>query len=162
MPSPSGYTKMQIRLHWITVLLVALQYLLHEGISDAYDVALDTGVYALSAPVIGHAAGGMVILLLAAWRLMLRKDHGVPPPPEGEPAVFRTLSHVAHIAFYVLLFLLPISGAMAWGGQIPAAGEVHEVLRAVLMLLILAHIGAVVVHQLVWKTGLLRRMTRPE
>jgi cytochrome b561 len=36
------------------------------------------------------------------------------------------------------------------------------VLRAVLLLLIVAHVGAVAVHQFVWKTGLIRRMTRPE
>jgi hypothetical protein len=35
-------------------LLVVLQFVLHEGISDAYDIATDTGVYAFSAPVIGH------------------------------------------------------------------------------------------------------------
>ena len=31
----------------------------------------------------------------------------------------------------------------------------------VLLLLIIAHVGAVAVHQLVWKTGLITRMMRP-
>jgi cytochrome b561 len=162
MSAPTGYSKLQIRLHWITVLLVALQYLLHDGIADAYEIALDTGVYALSAPVAGHAVGGLIILGLSIWRLLLRRERGVPPPPEAEPEIFRTLSHWAHIAFYALLIALPVSGVMAWGGRIEAAGDIHEVFRALLMFLILAHIGAVVVHQLVWKTGLITRMTRPE
>jgi cytochrome b561 len=38
MSTPTGYSKLQIRLHWITVLLVALQYLLHDGIANAYDM----------------------------------------------------------------------------------------------------------------------------
>jgi hypothetical protein len=90
MSRPTGYSKMQIRLHWITVLLVALQYLLHEGIADAYDVALDTGTYAVSLPVAGHAIGGLLILGLTIWRiLMLRRERGVPAPPEAEPEVFQ-------------------------------------------------------------------------
>lgn len=162
MDVPTRYSKLQIRLHWITVLLVALQYLLHDGIADAYDRAVETGTYALSAPVIGHSAGGLIILGLAIWRLMLRNERGVPGPPEGEPAVFARLSHVAHLGFYVLLFLLPVSGVLAWGGRIEAAGDAHEVFRALLLLLILAHIGAVILHQSVWKTGLITRMTRAE
>ena len=162
MKNPSGYSRMQIILHWVVVVLVALQYLLHDGISDAYDIAEETGVYALSAPVIGHIAGGALILLLACWRLILRNDRGVPAPPEGEPEPFRRLSHLAHLAVYALLILLPVSGALAWGGQIEAAGDAHEVLKMLLLLLILAHVGAVAVHQLVWKTGLMKRMMRAQ
>jgi cytochrome b561 len=162
MTSPNGYNRMQIRLHWITVGLVALQYLLHDGIADAYDRATETGSYAITAPVMGHAAGGLIILGLVIWRLMLRRERGVPGPPEGEPAIFQKISHWAHIAFYALLVALPISGVLAWGGRNEAAGDIHEVFRALLMLLILTHIGAVVVHQVVWKTGILTRMTRAE
>lgn len=162
MTRPTGYSKLQIRLHWITVFLVALQYLLHDGIASAYDEALATGTYTLSPPVVGHALGGLVILGLVIWRLMLRRERGVPPSPPGEPEVFQRISHVAHVAFYALLIALPVTGVMAWGGRIEAAGDAHEVLRALLILLILAHIGAVVVHQAVWRTGLITRMTRPE
>jgi cytochrome b561 len=162
MSTPTGYSKLQIRLHWITVLLVVLQYLLHDGIANAHEHAVDTGTYALSAPVIGHSAGGLIILGLVIWRLMLRRERGVPGPPEGEPAIFQKISHWAHIGFYALLIALPITGVMAWGGRIEAAGDIHEVFRALLIVLILGHIGAVVVHRVVWKTGLLTRMTRPE
>jgi cytochrome b561 len=158
---PGGYSRMQIRLHWITAFLVALQYLLHEGIAEAYDTALETGTYAVSAPVLGHIIGGTLILALAVWRLLLRHDLGTPPPPPGEPAIFARLAHWAHLGFYALLILLPVTGAMAWGGQMEAAGDAHEVMRALLLLLILAHVGAVAVHQLVWKTGLIARMMRP-
>jgi cytochrome b561 len=159
---PQGYSRQQIILHWVVALLVVLQFVLHEGIADAYDVAEETGVYAMSAPVIGHIIGGALILLLACWRLILRNDRGTPPPPEGEPEVFRKAGHAAHLALYGLLIALPVTGALAWGGQMEAAGEAHEVLKTLLMLLVLAHIGAVVMHQLVWKTGLLKRMMRAQ
>jgi cytochrome b561 len=161
-PQPQGYSRQQIILHWVVALLVVLQFVLHEGIADAYDVAEETGVYAMSAPVIGHIIGGALILLLACWRLILRNDRGTPPPPEGEPEVFRKAGHAAHLALYGLLIALPVTGALAWGGQMEAAGEAHEVLKTLLMLLVLAHIGAVVMHQLVWKTGLLKRMMRAQ
>jgi cytochrome b561 len=162
MARPTGYSRAQIALHWAVVVLVVLQYLLHEGIAGAYDLAEETGVYAVSPLVIAHIAGGGAILLLACWRLILRNDRGVPPPPEGEPEVFARLSRIAHLTFYALLILLPITGALAWGGQMALAGEVHEVLRAVLLLLIVAHVGAVALHQLVWKTAVMRRMITPQ
>jgi cytochrome b561 len=36
------------------------------------------------------------------------------------------------------------------------------VMKNLLILLVLAHIGAVVVHQRIWKTGLLKRMMRAQ
>ena len=162
MTPPQGYSRTQITLHWVVMVLVALQFLLHDGIADAYDVAEETGQYAMSVPVIGHIAGGGLILLLACWRLILRHDRGTPPPPEGEPAAFRKAGHLAHLAFYALLIALPVTGALAWGGRQDAAAEAHEVLKTLLLLLILAHIGAVAMHQLVWKTGILRRMMRAQ
>lgn len=160
--APSGYSRLQIRLHWIVAGLILLQYLFHDGVSDAFDRAQDTGEYVLTAPAIAHFAGGGLILILGVWRLLLRQDRGAPPAPEGEPEIFARLSKWAHLAMYALLVLLPVTGAVAWGGQSEAAGDAHEVLRAVLLLLILTHIAAVAVHQLVWKTGLMTRMVTPE
>lgn len=162
MPSPQGYSRMQITLHWVVMVLVALQFLLHDGIADAYDQAEDSGVYLMSAPVIGHIAGGALILLLACWRLILRHDRGTPPPPAGEPAALRKVGPLVHLAFYVLLIGLPVTGALAWGGRMAAAGEAHELLKTLLLLLILAHVGAVAMHQMVWKTGILKRMMRAQ
>lgn len=162
MAQPKGYSRVQIILHWVAAALIVLQFVLHEGISDAYDVATQTGVYAFSAPVIGHIAGGALILLLACWRLILRNDRGTPPPPAGEPEMFRKAGHFAHMALYALIIGLPVTGALAWGGRMEAAGEAHEVMKNLLILLVLAHIGAVVVHQRIWKTGLLKRMMRAQ
>ena len=46
MAQPKGYSRVQIILHWVAAALIVLQFVLHEGISDAYDVATQTGVYA--------------------------------------------------------------------------------------------------------------------
>ena len=157
---PQSYSRQQILLHWIIVALVALQYLLHEGMSDAFEAVEDGGLPEATALASGHIFGGFVVFALTLWRLQLRLTHGVPPAPEAEPETFRTISKAAHWAFYGLLILLPISGAVAWFRASEAAGEVHEVLRALLLALIAAHVGAVLVHQFVWKTNLGARMVR--
>ena len=161
MPGRAGYTRLQIVLHWVTVVLVVLQYLLHDGIVSAFDAGLETGNMGFTAPAVGHMAGGAVILGLAIWRLLLRSEHPAPPPPAGEPAWATWLAPLVHLVFYVLLVALPLTGALAWGLRSEFMGDLHEALRAALLFLIVAHVGAVVLHLFVWKTGLLSRMTRP-
>lgn len=160
MPA-TGYTRTQIRLHWAVVVLVALQFIFHEGIAEAFDRGLEAGQMTLTGPAVAHMAAGSLILLLAFWRLNLRREQGTPPPPAGEPDWAKLAAKATHWAFYALLILLPITGAAAWGGQSEAAGAAHEVMRALLFFLVLAHIGAVIVHQFVWKTGLMERMKTP-
>jgi cytochrome b561 len=161
MPTPDGYTRAQIRLHWVVVVLVALQYLLHEGISEAFDQGLRAGQMTLSPPAIGHMAGGLVVLFLVFWRLALRAEHGAPEPPAEEPGWARMAAKLTHFGFYAVLVLLPVTGGLAWGMASGAMSTAHEVLRAVLLAMILAHVGAVLVHQFVWKTGVMNRMKRP-
>ncbi len=158
---PGGYTRLQIRLHWATVLLVALQIALHDGMADAWDAAWETGAFAVSPPVVGHFVGGTLILTLAFWRLLLRNEHGAPKPPATGPGWSRTAARALHLAFYGLLVLLPVTGALAWGMPSAAMGQAHEVLRVLLILAILAHVGAALLHQFVWKDATLRRMVDP-
>jgi len=160
--SVSGYSGQQVILHWATVVLVAFQMIFHEGISRAFEEGLKSGELSFSVPVILHFVFGSMITFLVIWRLMLRNERGVPGHVEGEPAVFQKLSTLAHWAFYVVLLLLPVTGAIAWGMGAEGPGNAHEILKQVLLVLILAHVGAVIVHQFVWKTNLLARMTQPE
>jgi cytochrome b561 len=161
MQERAGYTTLQIVLHWATVVLVVLQFLFHEGIVMAFDRGLETGTMAFTGAAVAHMAGGAVILGLAMWRLLLRSERPSPPPPEGEPAWASWLAPLAHRIFYVLLIALPVTGALAWGLRSEFMGDMHEALRAALLFLVVAHVGAVVLHQAVWRTGLLARMTRP-
>ncbi|MFN3146774.1 MAG: cytochrome b [Paracoccaceae bacterium] len=161
MSEATGYTRMQIRLHWLVMVFVILQYALHEGIAEAFDAGLDAGRMTLDVGAVGHMGLGLLILLLVFWRIALRQEHGAPPPPAAEPAWAKLAAKATHHAFYALLIALPITGGLAWGMASETLGDVHEVLRALLLLLILLHVGAVAVHQLVWKTDLLTRMRSP-
>ncbi|MDJ0823141.1 MAG: cytochrome b/b6 domain-containing protein [Paracoccaceae bacterium] len=157
-----GYSKAQIGLHWGIVGLVAIQFAVHEPIVDAFEV-VETGGTPILSPLVGlHIFCGFMVFALMLVRLQLRVSQGTPPPPEGEPKVFQTLGNLAHWAFYALLVALPISGAVAWFRSNEAAADAHEVMRGILFVLIALHIAAALVHQFVWKTNLMARMTRPK
>lgn len=156
-----GYSRAQIRLHWIIVVLVALQYLFADGISDAFRKGLRAGEMTLTVPAAAHIAGGLVILLLMFRRFGLRSRRGAPSAPAEEPGWAKPLAGAVHWLFYAVLVALPLSGVGAWALASRTAGEVHQVLRAILLGLIALHIAGVVVNQFVWRTGLFARMTRP-
>ena len=165
----SGYTRLQIRLHWAVVGLVALQFALHDGVASAFDRGMEgvaeagpaAATLTLSAPVVGHFIGGSLIFLLAAWRLMLRQEHGAPPPPESDPAWQRRLARGTHLAMYALLLTLPITGGAAWAMASAGASAAHEAMRALLLIAIVLHVSGALYGQFLQKTGVLDRMRRP-
>lgn len=159
-PVPTAYSRLQVRLHWLVFVLLVLQYLLHEPITEAFDMVEDGVIPAFSPLVAAHVFGGFLIFVLVAARLYLRLERGVPPLPETDPPLQRMAAHVTHYSLYALLIALPISGAVAWFRGNAAAAEAHEVMRALLLGLIALHVGATLYHQVVLKDGLLQRMRR--
>jgi cytochrome b561 len=161
MAHPTGYTRAQIALHWITVLLVALQYILHDAMSEAWE-AVVAGTEVVFHPLVSlHVFAGALVAILTFIRLGLRLSHGAPPPPESEHAALKLVAHATHWAFYALLILMPVSGAVAWFNNVEPAAEAHEAMKVVLLALIALHVVAALVHQFVFKTNLMARMKRP-
>lgn len=161
MAASLGYSRAQILLHWVVAALIVPQFLLSEGISQAFDAFLKRGEVAFSPMVAAHVIGGALIGLLVLWRLSLRATRGAPPPPEAEQPALKLLAKLVHGLLYVVLLLLPISGAVAWFGGIEAAGEAHEVIKAALMALVVLHVIGALYHQFVLKTNLMARMKTP-
>ena len=160
----AGYSRPQIWLHWIIAALVIVQLSLSEGMEAAYDAehgyASLTDLEWFLADV--HVATGITVFVLTLFRIVLRVHRGVPPPPEpGHPAL-RQLALAVHLAFYVVLLLLPVTGALAWFGSIEVMAEIHEGVKSLLLALLALHVTGTVYHLLVRRTNLLRRMLRPE
>ncbi|SIO44782.1 cytochrome b561 [Rhodovulum sp. ES.010] len=159
--SVSGYSRLQIRLHWAVVVLVAIQFLFNGGMSQAFGEFLETGSKALGASVAIHIGSGLLILVLAFWRIGLRVVHGVPAPdPSHSPAQVKA-ARAMYGLFYLLMVLLPVSGMVAWSQGSALAGNVHSVLRVVLFLLIVAHVAAALAGQILKKDGTMTRMVKP-
>lgn len=107
---PQRYTRLAIVLHWLIAVLIAVNLALAwsvESLPDAYvRPVIDT-----------HKSIGITVLGLAILRLLWRVSHAPPPLPTGYRLWERRLSHLAHLALYLLIFAIPLSGWMhdsAW------------------------------------------------
>ncbi|NJM83604.1 MAG: cytochrome b [Tabrizicola sp.] len=161
MSSPKGYTATQIGLHWIVAVLVMLQLIFGEEIGAAYRSLRQTGIAGYDLMTILHIAVGLLILVFALWRLMLRMRRGVPAPLRSGPKVLDRGAAAVHVLFYLLLIGVPITGLAAWFGGIESAAELHELAKPAFVLLILGHTLAALWHQFRLKDGLITRMLRP-
>ena len=151
-----AYSRTRIRLHWLTAGLIVLQFVFHESIAEAWDV-IETGLTPAFDPLVAaHVAGGIAVLALVVWRLVLRAREGAPPA--GGSARVQKAAHWGHLALYGVLVLLALSGGAAWFGGMAVAAEVHEALKPVLLLLVAGHAAAALWHQFVVKDGTLSRM----
>lgn len=154
------YSMLQRLIHWLTLLLMIGSFISHEAMKDLYDLVEDAPDAAVEMTAGGqaHVVLGLSVLALTVLRLVLRFVQGVPAPVAGQPAMVTLASALVHGALYVLLFAMPLTGMMAWGGGVEAAAEVHEVLFTLLLVLVGGHAAAALFHQFVIKDNLLSRM----
>lgn len=92
-------------LHWLIALGIIAQYFLAEAAEDIEGTAIEP----FSAAGI-HAALGVTLLALALVRLAWRLIELPPSRPVAMKPHAVALARTAHIAFYVLLFAVPLSG----------------------------------------------------
>lgn len=159
---PKGYSRNQIRLHWIVAALIVAQFVLHDPIVAAWDAIAKGETPEIGLLVRAHVIGGAIILVLAIGRLVLRMKRGVPALPEKEPAVLKGLAHLTHWSLYALMIVLPITGLATWFGGSETADFVHITLKIPLLALVVLHFAAALYQQFVLKTGLMSRMLRSD
>jgi cytochrome b561 len=162
-------------LHWLTVALVIIAWLL-----GTFGDALPRGAARSTGMFIHNSAGLGVLILLVfrlVWRLLDR-----PPLPETTPfgSWLEFLGKLTHVALYVLLAATPIVGIIlqfARGDALPLFGlgeiaspwvrdrafarslkEVHETLSNILMILAAFHALAAMAHHWVLRDRTLERM----
>lgn len=158
MPTPSSYSKPQIYLHWLIVLLVFFQLLFDMEIGRTWHQLMDGTVSSAGTANI-HVFTGIAVLVLMVIRFALRLTRGAPALPEAESKPLQLVAHAVHWGFYLVLLLIPVSGMLAWFGTLRPLGEVHEVLTKLLWALIAAHVVGALYQQFVLKTNILARMS---
>jgi cytochrome b561 len=165
----------QIGLHWTIAALILLVQV-PAGITMVWSSpgALQNFLYNV------HKNVGLIIFLLACFRLAWRWRHPVPQLPADLPPWQATAARATHALLYALLFLLPITGFLytAMGGfpvrflmvwdlakLVPVNKPVAEVFKIVhigLTFLLCAtaalHVAGALQHHLVRKDGILQRM----
>jgi cytochrome b561 len=168
-------------LHWLTVLLVAIAWVL-----GTFGDALPKGA-GQAAGLFTHISVGLAILVISMMRVPWRMTH----TPTAEPAKSGTgigrwtdaAAQIAHYALYVLLVAVPVTGIalqFARGNGLPLFGlgeiaspwvadrtfartvkEVHEVMANALVILASFHAFAALLHHFVFHDRTLVRMLPP-
>lgn len=159
----AGYSRLQITLHWLVVILVIFQFVAHDGMEHVWD-AYERGREIGSGDVplaYAHIAAGAAILMLALWRLWLRMTVGAPGLPDSHPAIVRLAAVATHWALYALLILTPLSGSAAWFLGVDAAGDAHKVLKTLLLFVAVLHVVGALVEHFVLRSDVMKRMLRP-
>ncbi|TNC12973.1 cytochrome b [Methylobacterium terricola] len=127
-----------------------------------------------------HRPLGLLILLLVVVRLANRWRHPPPTLPADLPGWQRRAAHASHVALYGLMLAMPIIGwAMLSAARDPVAlggsfvlppilphsplayawlRALHGVLAYALFCLVLAHLGAALLHALIRRDGVFASM----
>ncbi len=100
---PGRYTRVAATLHWAIAALIAVNVILGFSAGSFPDGWVR--------PVIDlHKSIGLTVLGLVLVRILWRVSHHPPPLPSSYPRLERVGAHAAHLALYVLILVLPISG----------------------------------------------------
>jgi cytochrome b561 len=104
--TPTRYGAVAQGFHWLIAALIVVQFTLAWS---ADDLPLGARKLALLAR---HKSFGMTILMLATLRLLWRLFNRPPELPVGMSTIERRLARATHVLFYVLLFIMPLTGWM--------------------------------------------------
>jgi cytochrome b561 len=160
--------------HWVIVVLLVIQVTLAEMADD-----LPTGMHKLTL-LARHKSVGITILALVILRLAWRAVNEHPTLPGNLKPYERTLARLTHLALYVLLFAMPLTGwtmssargfPVSWFGfftlpdLVPKSRPLyealvmtHQTLAWFLFAVVALHVAAALKHHFVHKDDVLRRM----
>ncbi len=172
--SPVRYGVVAQTFHWLIAALIVTQFILANLADD-----LPIGAHKL-ALLARHKSFGMTVLMLAVLRLLWRLKNPPPLLPSGMTSLERTLARATHVAFYVLLFAMPVTGwlmssaknySVSWFGLFTwpnligkneAAFDLlrstHHILSDILFVIAVLHILAALKHHFWNKDDVLTRM----
>ncbi len=178
--SVSRYHGLIIALHWVMAL--AFFVMLASGFVMAYSGKLENSfkfeLYQW------HKSGGVILLMAATIRLLVRLLSRVPDLPSEFTSLERLAAKVGHWTLYGLMLLMPVTGWLMvsssvyglptfvfgwfeWPHVPWVQGDVlvndwakilHFVFALVFVVLILVHVGAALKHWLCEGHNLLKRV----
>ncbi len=160
-------------LHWIMAALILA--MLFIGVAMVSSLSDYHRLVSIHKPI------GILILALAALRLVNRLIFPPPPLPPGMPVPLRVAAAASHWLLYVLMFAQPLVGwAMLAAGGYPIAligafhlppivphdaalyailRPLHTVLAFALFATFLLHLAAALTHAFIFRDGVFRSMT---
>jgi cytochrome b561 len=171
------YTKAAIILHWLIAVLLLAQIAFGWFLETVPRGTPMRGVY-----VNLHKSTGLTLALLIVARALWRLANRPPPLPSFIPSWERRAATWSHLALYVCMLGMPLSGYIAsnfskygiklfnwvllppWGRDDAWVYQIfnttHVVLSYLFVAIIVLHVGAAVRHA-VHRDGVLRRIWLP-
>lgn len=175
--SPSGYGWITISVHWVSALLVFFLFGLGIYMTDLsyYDEWYHKG------PAL-HISLGLILFFITLFRVLWRSSN--PTPLDlSDKRLNNLLAKLVKIVLYALLFMLFITGylittaegkpAEIFGvikipsatelgaGAVDIAGEVHEYLAWLVIILVALHVAGALMHHFFLRDRTLARMLKP-
>lgn len=169
------YTRVAMTLHWIIAALIVWGFALGWIMTDIPGFT-PTKLRYFS----WHKWIGVTVLALALLRLIWRATHRPPALPEGMHDWERRAAHLGHIALYVLMLAIPVSGYLytcaagvpvVYLGVLPlpvviapdhasaaVLKTIHIYLNYALLAAVGGHLLAVIKHHLIDRVPVLLRM----
>lgn len=180
--SVARYTGVAIALHWMIALLIISLLILGKFMTSLDEA--DPLRFSLTQ---WHKSFGFTILLLTVARIIWRLNHKPPVLPTQIKSWQKTVSAITHFLLYFLMLALPISGWIMVSASplnistilfqvipfphLPFLGalankaeisdlfhEIHHLSSGIMIALLLLHIGAALVHRLVYRDFVMERM----
>ena len=169
-------------LHWVMAGLILFQLGLgFRMVRLVSDAGVQFGLYQT------HKSWGFVIFTLALVRVLWRATHKPPENPVNMAPLEVALARGAHLALYVLIILLPLTGWLTasasplqetWGLKNmvfgwfelpdpfqPGSKGLEDIFKAIhawaalaMAVILTGHVAAALRHQFVRRDGVLRRM----
>jgi cytochrome b561 len=173
IPTLRRFTPLQRTLHW--VMAVCILAMLFIGVGMVSTVAQD---YLTLVNI--HKPLGILILILALIRLVVRLVYGAPPLPLDLPEPMKLAAYLSHYALYALMIAMPLIGwamlsaaeypVVIWPGVwlpqiLPLSPSLHTLLwnahfylAFLFFALILMHLAAGLFHALIRRDGVFDAM----
>ena len=167
------FNPLQRTLHW--VMAVCILTMLFIGVGMASTVAPK---YLTLVNI--HKPLGILILILALIRLIVRLRYGAPPLPADLPEPMKLAAYLSHYALYALMIAMPLIGwAMLSAAEYPVTlwpgiwlpqilprspglhtllWNAHFYLAFLFFALILMHLAAALFHALIRRDGVFDSM----
>ena len=166
------FTPLQRVLHWVMAACILAMLFVGVGMVSTIKPEYLTLVSI-------HKPLGIVILVLAVLRLIVRWRYGAPPLPSDMPEPMKLAAKLSHILFYLLMIAMPLIGwamlsaadypVVVAGLQLPAIvppspelhsllWNAHRLLAFSFFTLILLHLAAALFHALVRRDGVFEAM----
>jgi cytochrome b561 len=177
MSDARGYGTVARILHWVVALLVVLQIPAGIAMTSEPLAAWADPIY------IFHKGSGAVLFVLVLARVAWRLTHRAPAFPAFMPPLEQRIAGATHVAIYVLLVVMVVSGYIRTVGDdfpielldvlgvpplIPpmprlahAMLVVHQFTVVALVGLVAVHVSAVLRHHMIERNPVLARMWPP-